>query len=106
MQARKDVARSRIYHDGLAKCKSLVSMLADHGSEYDTREALEMFESFVKMRITREPGTAQIGNMVPNVKVKGKALGQRAQSSTEHKGARQPKKRKTAAPDNAAAAHL
>jgi hypothetical protein len=81
-------------------------MLADHGSEHDTREALEMFESFVKMRITREPGTAQIGNMVPNVKVKGKALGQRARSSTEHKSAPQPKKRKITAPHNDVAAHL
>ena len=81
LQTRHEVVRQRIYIDSLASCKSLVSMLAQHGSEHDAQEAMQMFEAFVKLRVTKANST--IGNLVPNVKVQGIAVGQRVKSAAE-----------------------
>jgi hypothetical protein len=81
VQARHEFVRQRIYIDSLASCKSLVSMLAQHGSELDAQEAMQMFEAFVKLRVTKANTT--IGNLVPNVKVQGIAVGQRVNSGVE-----------------------
>ena len=57
VQTRREVVRQRIYIDSLASCKSLVSMLAQHGSELDAQEAMQMFEAFVKLRVTKAIST-------------------------------------------------
>ena len=56
-------------------------MLAQHGSEHDAQEAMVMFESFVKLRVTKANIT--VGNLVPNVKQQGIAVGQRVKSAVE-----------------------
>ena len=81
VQTRHEVARKSIYIDSLASCKSLVSMLAQHGSEHDAQEALQMFEAFVKLRVTKAIST--VGNLVPYVRVQGIAVGQRVKSAVE-----------------------
>jgi len=65
----------------MASCKSLVGMLAEHGSEPDAQEALLMFEAFVKLRVTKKDST--VGNLVPNVVLRGSAAGQRLKSAAE-----------------------
>jgi hypothetical protein len=81
VQTRHEVVRQRIYIDSLASCKSLVSMLAQHGSEHDAQESIQMFEAFVKLRVTKANTT--VGNLVPNVRVQGTAVGQRVKSAVE-----------------------
>lgn len=56
-------------------------MLAEHGSEHDAQETLQMFEAFVKLRISK--ATSTVGNLVPTVRVQGVAVGQRFKTATE-----------------------
>ena len=55
LQVRQRFAQQRNYVDALATCTSLVGMLAEHGSEHDAQEALQLFEGFVKLRVTPPP---------------------------------------------------
>ena len=80
LQVRRQFARQRIYVDALASCKSLVSMLAQHGSEHDAQEALQMFEAFVKLRVTQ--ADSRVGNLPTSMVVRGRA-GQRLKSAAE-----------------------
>ena len=56
-------------------------MLAEHDSEPDAKEALLMFEAFVKLRVKKADRT--VGNIVPNVALRGSATGQRLKSAAE-----------------------
>ena len=81
LQVRQQFAQQRIYVDALASCKSLVGMLAEHGSEHDAKEALQLFEGFVKLRVTTPETT--VGNLPTSMVLRGRATGQRLRSSTE-----------------------
>jgi len=81
LQVRRQFAQQRIYVDSLASCKSLVGMLAQHGSEHDAQEALQLFEGFVKLRVT--PPEATVGNLPTNMVLRGRATGQRLKSAAE-----------------------
>ena len=67
--------------DALASCKSLVGMLAQHGSEHDAQDALQLFEGFVKLRVT--PPETTVGNLQTGMVLRGRAKGQRLRSATE-----------------------
>ena len=67
--------------DALASCKSLVGMLTQHGSEHDAQEALQLFEGFVKLRVT--PPESTVGNLPTNMVLRGRATGQRLRSAAE-----------------------
>ena len=81
LQVRRQFAQQRIYVDALASCKSLVGMLAQHGSEHDAQEALQLFEGFVKLRVV--PPEATVGNLPTNMVLRGRATGQRLKSAAE-----------------------
>ena len=81
LQVRRQFAQQRIYVDALASCKSLVGMLAQHGSEHDAQEALRLFEGFVKLRVT--PPETTVGNQPTNMVLRGRATGQRLRSAAE-----------------------
>ena len=82
LQVRQQFAQQRIYVDALASCKSFVSILAEHGSEHDAKEALQLFEGFVKLRVTTLE-TRAVGNLPTSMVLRGRATGQRLRSSTE-----------------------
>jgi hypothetical protein len=81
LQVRQQFTRQRIYVDTLATCKSLVGMLAQHGSEHDAQQALQLFEGFVKLRVT--PSETTVGNLPTNMVLRGRATGQRLKSAAE-----------------------
>ena len=81
LQVRRQFAQQRIYVDALASCKSLVGMLAQHGSEHDAQEALQLFEGFVKSRVV--PPETTVGNLPTTMVLRGRSLGQRLRSSAE-----------------------
>jgi len=81
LQVRRQFAQQRIYVDALASCKALVGMLAEHGSEQDAQEALQLFENFVKLRVT--PSETTVGNLPTTMVLRGRATGQRLRSTTE-----------------------
>ena len=81
LQIRGQFARQRIYVDALASCKSLVSMLAEHGSEHHAQEALQLFEGFVKLRVA--PPETTVGNLPTGMVLRGRATGQRLRSAAE-----------------------
>jgi hypothetical protein len=81
LQVRRQFARQRIYVDALASCKSLVGMLAQHGSEHGAQEALQLFEGFVKLRVV--PPETTVGNLPTHMVLRGRATGQRLRSSAE-----------------------
>ena len=81
LQVRRQFAQQRIYVDALASCKALVGMLAEHGSEQDAQEALQLFENFVKLRVT--PSETTVGNLPTSMVLRGRATGQRLKSSAE-----------------------
>jgi hypothetical protein len=81
LQVRRQFAQQRIYVNALASCKSLVGMLAQHGSEHDAQEALQLFEGFVKLRVT--PPETTVGNLPSNMVLRGRATGQRLKSAAE-----------------------
>jgi hypothetical protein len=82
----------------MSYCKLLCAQLAAHGSADVAAQAIGTFRSVVDGAVSYGPhATAgiHIGNMIPNVKVSGKALGKRAKSSVEGGGS---KRRKHTAP--------
>ena len=81
LQVRRQFAQQRIYVDALASCKSLVGMLAQHGSEHDAQEALQLFEGFVRLRVV--PPETTVGNLPTTMVLRGRATGQRLRSSAE-----------------------
>jgi len=81
LQVRQRFAQQRIYVDALASCKSLVGMLAQHGSDHDAQEALQLFEGFVKLRVV--PPETTVGNLPTHMVLRGRATGQRLRSSAE-----------------------
>ena len=56
-------------------------MLAEHGTEHDAQEALQMFEAFVKLRVTL--ADERVGNLPTSMVLKGRATGQRLKSAAE-----------------------
>jgi hypothetical protein len=74
LQVRRQFAQQRIYVDALASCKTLVGMLAQHGSERDAQEALQLFDGFVKLRVTPHPETT-VGNLPTSMVLRGRATG-------------------------------
>ena len=81
LQVRSQFAQQRIYVDALASCKSLVGMLAQHGSEHDAQEALQLFEGFVRLRVV--PPETTVGNLPTHMVLRGRATGQRLRSAVE-----------------------
>ena len=96
LQVRQHFARQRIYVDALASCKSLVSILAEYGSEHDAQEALQLFEGFVKLRVT-PPETRVVGNLPTSMVLRGRTTGRRLKSAAETDSTR-AKRQKTVAP--------
>ena len=79
LQIRQRFTQQRIYIDALASCKALVGMLAEHGSEHDAVQALQMFGAFVKVQVTQ----AELGNLPTSMVLSGRATVQRLTSATE-----------------------
>ena len=91
LQVRQRFAQQRIYVDAVASCKSLVGMLAQHGSEHDAQEALQLFEGFVKLRVV--PPESTVGNLPTTMVLRGRATGQRLRSAAEADSPRAKKRR-------------
>jgi len=81
LQVRHKHTQQRIYMNTLASCKLLVSMLAEHGSEHDAQEALQMSEGSVNLRVTR--ADSRVGNLSTNIILRGRAAGQRLKAAVE-----------------------
>ena len=92
LQVRQQFARQRIYVDAVASCKSLVSILAEHGSEHDAQEALQLFEGFVKLRVT-PPETRVVGNLPTSMVLRGRTTGLRLKSAAETDSPRAKRRR-------------
>jgi hypothetical protein len=92
IQARKEAERRQIYADSLSYCKLMCSHLADYGSTPEAARVIDTFRTLVGKVVSDGaapgPDAVRIGNMVPNVRVSGKALGKRATSAVEGKGRR------------------
>jgi len=93
LQVRQQFARQRIYVDALASCKALVGMLAEHGSEHDAQQALQLFEGFVKLRVT--PPETTVGNLPTTMVLRGRATGQRLRSAAEVDSSQGTKRQRT-----------
>ena len=93
LQVRRQFANQRIYVDALATCKSLVGMLAQHGSEQDAQQALQLFEGFVKLRVT--PPETTVGNLPTTMVLRGRATGQRLRSAAEVDSSQGTKRQRT-----------